>query len=304
MSDPCSIALRGIVPSLNTPFTEDDRIDETGLRREVDHVIEAGCVGILAMAVASESASLSPDEADRAAAIVVEQARGRVPVILSVTADDQRERLRRASHARERRADGVLCQVPAGADRAGRYDLLSGIVDAGPPLLMIQDLDWHGSGLAIDEIVDLFERIPAFNCLKIETAPAGPKYSQVLQATEGRLHVSGGWAVSQMLDALVRGVHAFMPTCMEPLYVAIHRHFVAGEVAEARRLFEAMLPILAFSNQHIDVSIRFFKQLRRAQSLFATDHCRPPVPPLDAVQQREADRLVALAMSLEAKLVP
>ncbi|NNG02622.1 MAG: dihydrodipicolinate synthase family protein, partial [Inquilinus sp.] len=139
MSDPCPVAMRGIVPSLNTPFTDDDRIDETGLRREVDHVIEAGCVGILAMAVAGESAGLSPDEADRTASIVVEQAGGRVPVILSVTAEDQDERLRRAGLALASRADGILCQAPAGTDRAGRRDLLGRIADAGPPLLMIQD---------------------------------------------------------------------------------------------------------------------------------------------------------------------
>ncbi len=299
MSDPCPVAMRGIVPSLNTPFTADDSIDEAGLRREVDHVVAAGCVGILALAVASESASLTPAEIDRVAAIIVEQAAGRIPVVLSVTADAQAERLRRARLARSLGADGILCQAPAGTDRAGRRDLLGAIADAGPPLLMIQDLDWHGPGLAIEEIVALFETIPAFKCLKVETVPAGPKYSRVLEATGGRLHVSGGWAVSQMLDALARGVHAFMPTCMEPRYVAIHRHYVAGDEAAARRLFEAMLPVLAFSNQHIDVSIRFFKLLRHAHGLFATDRCRPPVPTLDPVQRREAGRLLALALPFE-----
>ncbi len=302
MSDPCPVGLRGIVPSLNTPFTDADEIDEDGLRREVDYAVAAGCVGILALAVASENASLSADEADRAAAVIVDQAAGRVPVILSVTTENQAERLRRAGLAAAHGADGILCQAPAVSDRAGRLAMLGEIAEAGPPLLMIQDLDWHGPGLAVDEIAELFDRIRAFQCLKIETVPAGPKYSRVLKATAGRLHVSGGWAVGQMLDALARGVHAFMPTCMEPLYVQIHRHHAAGEHDEARRLFEAMLPILAFSNQHIDVSIRFFKQLRRARGLFASDRCRPPVAQFDAVQQHEANRLVALALSLDSDL--
>jgi 4-hydroxy-tetrahydrodipicolinate synthase len=132
--------------------------------------------------------------------------------------------------------------------------------------------------------------------------PAGPKYTAVLKATGGRLHVSGGWALSQMIDALDRGVHAFMPTELEPLWVAIYRRHRSGQVGEARRLFERVLPIVAFSNQHIDVSIRFFKHLRRASGLFSTANCRKPVPLLDEFHQREAERLTRVVQGLIAEL--
>ncbi|MEE8272032.1 MAG: dihydrodipicolinate synthase family protein [Alphaproteobacteria bacterium] len=300
--DACPVALRGIVPSLNTPFTAADKVDVAGLCRLVDHVVASGCAGMLALAVAGEAASLSAGEADLVAETVVGHAAGRLPVILSVTADDQAERCRRAARARALGADGVLCQPPAGVGAADRLAMLRAVGAAGPDLLMIQDLDWHGPGLPIAEIVDLFERIPAVRCLKVEVVPAGPKYSAVLAATGGRLHVGGGWAVSQMMDALARGVHAFMPTAMESVYVAIHRHHAAGREAEARRLFEAVLPVLAFANQHIDVSIRFLKQLRLATGVFATDRCRPPVPDFDPVQQREADRLIDRVTALERDL--
>ena len=78
-------------------------------------------------------------------------------------------------------------------------------------------------GLPLATIVGLFERVPAFRAIKIETVLAGPKYSAVLEATGGELHVSGGWAVGQMMDALARGVHAFMPTGLEPVYCRIHQ---------------------------------------------------------------------------------
>src|SRR5260221_10804048 len=141
--------------------------------------------------------------------------------------------------------------------------------------------------MAIADIDQLQEHIPASQYLKLETVPAGPKYTAVLKATGGRLHVSGGWAVAQMIDALDRGVHAFMPTELEPIWVAIYRLHRGGDVAAARDLFERVLPIVAFSNQHIDVSIRFFKHLRRESGLFRTANCRKPVAPLDAFQQRE-----------------
>ena len=75
-----------------------------------------------------------------------------------------------------------------------------------PPFLMLQDWDASGYGVPVAEIVQLFEEIEVFRCLKVEVVPAGVKYSEVLAATEGRLHVSGGWAVSQMIEGLDRGV--------------------------------------------------------------------------------------------------
>ncbi|MFQ5972376.1 MAG: dihydrodipicolinate synthase family protein [Alphaproteobacteria bacterium] len=300
--DPIVAGLSGIVPSLNTPFTADDRVDIESVHRQVDHVIDRGCAGMLVLAVAGEGASLAADEFQSVVEAVVTHCRGRRPVIVSVTAPAIGESVRRAELVARLGAGGVLFQPAAGlrGDRLERA--LLALSDAGPGLLMLQDLDWHGPGLELDDILRLFDRVPAFRALKIETVPAGPKYSAVLDLTAGRLHVSGGWAVTQMLDALDRGVHAFMPTGLEATYVAIHRLHRAGRVEEARTLFEAALPVLAFANQHIDVSIRFFKELRRADGIFTTNRCRPPVPELDAIQWREARRLVAVARALEARV--
>ncbi|MHA1564303.1 MAG: dihydrodipicolinate synthase family protein [Alphaproteobacteria bacterium] len=295
MNDPCPVALRGIVPSLNTPLSSDGSIDTASLGRLVDLTADSGCAGMLILAVAGEGQNFSEPEWQQVAETVIGHNAGRLPLIVSVTADNQATRLARAKLSRDLGADGILCQVPSGANP---QTALGDVADAGPDLLMIQDLDWQGPGLAIAEIVGLFERLPQFQCLKIETVPAGPKYSAVLAATGGRLHVSGGWAVSQMMDALARGVHAFMPTELERHYVAIHRLYKAGDITGARAHFETLLPILAFANQHIDVSIRFFKHLRMCAGTFETDRCTPGVAPLDQIQCTEAKRLAAYAMQI------
>jgi 4-hydroxy-tetrahydrodipicolinate synthase len=302
MEDPCSVGLRGIVPSLNTPFTAEDAVDLDSVRRLVDWTVEAGAAGMLILAVAGEGQSLAHAEFRAVAETVVDRNAGRIPVILSVTSADPAERKWRARLAREIGVEIMLCQPPAGLAGDDLRRVFSEIVEIGPKSLMVQDLDWQGSGMTIADIVQLQERIPAFQYLKLETVPAGPKYTAVLKATGGRLHVSGGWALSQMIDALDRGVHAFMPTELEPLWVAIYRLHRSGQVGEARRLFERVLPIVVFSNQHIDVSIRFFKHLRRASGLFTTANCRQPVPSLDEFHQREAERLTRVAQGLVAEL--
>jgi 4-hydroxy-tetrahydrodipicolinate synthase len=302
MDDPCPVGMRGIVPSLNTPFDGNDRVDEAAVARLVERSIAAGVAGLLIVAVAGEQASLLRAEKERIARIAVEVSARRVPVIVSVTSADVAESEALARLARQAGADGICCQAPAGLAGVALEAALARVAAAGPDLLMLQDLDWSGSGLAVAEIIRLFERLPTFRCLKVETAPAGPKYTSVLETTGGRLHVSGGWAVMQMPDALARGVHAFMPTALDAVYVAIHDTHRQRKIVQARALFERLLPIIAFSNQHIDVSIRFFKRLRRAEGIFTTDRCRAPAP-LDAVQSREADLMVRRALTLQRAVV-
>lgn len=294
--------MRGIIASLNTPFLDDLGLDEDSLARLVDEVVDAGCVGILSTAVAAEMSSLSLAERERVTTIVTETANGRIPIIVSVTAASLEESIELADIAKLAGAAGICCQAPAGLTRDQLHRHFATLMDERPQFLMIQDLDWHGGGLAVDDILYLFESLPPFQCLKIETVPAGPKYSRVLEVTGGRLHVSGGWAAGQMMDGLERGVHAFIPTGTLFTWNAIYRSYQQGDVDRARSLFERLLPVIAFSNQHIDISIRFLKRLRRAEGVFTTDTCRPPVPELDAIHLGEADRHIATAIALERSM--
>lgn len=300
--DPCPVGLRGIVSSVNTPFTADDRIEVEGLRRLVDYLVDCGCVGILVPAVAAEVDRLTPAERCLIVDTVLERAAGRIDVIIGLSGLDRAERAASAAEARSAGAMGVLYNPPATERGEVLEGVLGEIAALGPDLLMLQDLDWHGTGIPVDEIRRLFERVPAFQALKVEVVPAGPKYAAVLEATGGRLHVSGGWAAGQMMEGLGYGVHAFMPGGMEAVYCRIFDFYRSGNEEAARELFEQLLPVIAFANQHIDVSIRFKKRLRHVAGLFATDRCRPSVPDFDPVQEREAQLQMARTLRLEAAI--
>ena len=291
--------LLGIVPSMNTPFLDDGRIDLDGVERAVDAVIDAGVAGMLILAVAAETGSLSLPEKQAVASATLRRVARRVPVIMGCSAAQQEERVALAAMARALGAPAMLCQAPQGLRGAALVEALQEIAEAGPPVLMLQDLDFAGPGLPMEDILRLREQVPAFQCLKIEVTLPGPKYSAVLEATAGSLHVSGGWAASQMMEALHRGVHAFIPTAMDAVYVAIHRLFTTGHHAEARALHGRLAPILAFSNQHLDVSIRFFKHLRQREGLFATARCRDGVRPLDTYQMRELQACIEQVLALQ-----
>lgn len=291
--------LRGIVTVLNTPFTDDDRLDVESLQNNIALALEAGVTGFLAPAMASEVDKLSSEERRQIVKTTVEAVGGRAVVIGGASAADARARENHARTLIDLGCDGVLAGIPYAGD-ADYTAQVRALAALRPGFLMLQDWDFQGYGLPVPLIVRLFETIEYFQSIKIEVVPAGVKYSEVLAATGGRLHVAGGWAVTQMIEALDRGVHTLMPTGLHRLYTRIYRLYAAGQRQEAQQLFYQLLPVLAFSNQHLDISIHFFKRLLHRQGIYRTPRVREPILPFDAVHARIAGELIDYAIQLIA----
>jgi 4-hydroxy-tetrahydrodipicolinate synthase len=305
MSQKTRYRLDGIVPILQTPFTTDEGMDIVSLQRLADHVIQAGAVGAIYPAVASEVSKLSLEERQAGAAAVLAHTRGRIPIFVGVSASDVEDCAALAKHAEAHGAAGILVQAPPSmvGDTGRLREFFHRLATGTDLTLMIQDLDWQGGGMPLELILQFVEELPTFRCIKVETVPAGPKYSRILAATGGRLHVSCGWAVTQMLDGLERSVHAFMPEgSMVAIYRTIMARFASGDREGARQLFELLLPVLTFSNQHIDISVQFFKRVLVAKGIFGAATVRKPILALDEVQDRTAAALVDRVLSLEASL--
>lgn len=293
--------LTGILTVLNTPFTAAGAVDLDALAAHVRYALEAGVAGFLVPAMASEVAKLTFIERDQIVDTVVRTVAGRVPVIGGASATVRAERVRLATRATELGCDGVLVSIPYEGDEHYTAEVRA-VAACDPGFLMLQDWDFGGYGLPVPLIVRLFDEVEAFQSLKIEVVPAGVKYSEVMAATGGALHLAGGWAVTQMIEALDRGVHAMMPTAMHRIYVEIDRLHRSGNRDAARALFGQIAPVLGFSNQHLDISIHFFKRLLWRQGIYPTPNVRPPILPFDAHHLRIADKLIDQVVELEEQL--
>ncbi len=105
--------LRGTYTVIITPFTEDNaRIDETMLRWLVDFQIAEGIHGIIALASNGEFLSLSDEERHDVARIVVEQAAGRVPVVVGTAAESTNDVIRYTRDAEAMGADAAMVLTP------------------------------------------------------------------------------------------------------------------------------------------------------------------------------------------------
>ena len=288
-------SVRGLVVSLNTPFDAAGRLDLRSLERLVELHLREGAAGFLTPAQAAEVFDLSLEERLAIVGLVRDASRGRGIVIAGATSPDRRESAMMAEHAARLGCDGVLSEAPPGCpwDLPSLLEYFEPLAAAGPPLLMIQDLDWHGSGLPVEVIAELFDRLSSFRSLKVEVVPAGPKYTAVLQATGGRLHLGGGWAALQMIEALDRGVDVFMNTALTRFYREIFDAYDAGARALAIERFHRLLPVLAFSRQHLDVSIHFHKRQFHHLGVFATPHVRKRGIAWDEYFERQTRELLA-----------
>ena len=76
--------MRGIIPSLHTPFNEKNKIDIPSLRKLIDHTIATGCSGMLVGAVAGENSSLSFDQKNILLNECITYNKNRIPIIVVV----------------------------------------------------------------------------------------------------------------------------------------------------------------------------------------------------------------------------
>jgi len=106
---------------------------------------------------------------------------GGVPFIVGASADDAETCCSFAKLAGKVKAAAYLVAEPNA--RYGRTEeplsFFRSIVVASSAPIIIQDLQWNGPGLDLDSIRRLPDELPTLAGLKIETVPAGAKYTRV-----------------------------------------------------------------------------------------------------------------------------
>src|SRR5215469_3707683 len=99
MSGLMSSLFAGVLPAVMTPFDAGLAIDDDELSGSVDWLIGAGVSALVATGTMGEASALSEAEREHVAELIVDAARGRVPVIVGVSSDtpDRAGRLARAA---------------------------------------------------------------------------------------------------------------------------------------------------------------------------------------------------------------
>lgn len=107
------VDFRGCHIPLVTPFKGGGEVDEAGLRALVNHLIEVeGVDGLVPCGTTGESPTLSHEEHGRVIEVVVQEARGRVPVIAGTGSNSTAEAIEMTRHAEGVGANATLQVCP------------------------------------------------------------------------------------------------------------------------------------------------------------------------------------------------
>ncbi|WP_460292450.1 dihydrodipicolinate synthase family protein [Clostridium tertium] len=103
---------KGVIPAVLTVFDKNEDIDEVGMRQLVSYLINKGVDGLYLTGSTGEGFTMNSEERKRVVEIVIDENKGRVPVVVHVGAIGTRLSIDLAKHAEVAGADGISSVPP------------------------------------------------------------------------------------------------------------------------------------------------------------------------------------------------
>lgn len=173
----------GIHIPIITPFKDDDRVDEDGLCRLVDYLIEEQKAdSLVPCGTTGESPTLSHAEHQRVIDVVIKAVAGRVPVIAGSGSNSTREAIEMTKHAEQAGAAASLqvCPYYNKPEQAGLIAHFEAIAEATSLPLILYNIPGRTGRLI--EVNTLLELAKIDNIIGVKDAAASINQTMALLA--------------------------------------------------------------------------------------------------------------------------
>lgn len=261
--------IKGVVVPIITVIDKDEKIDEAGMRKQVDFVIENGLQGILAFGSNGEFYQLEEDEMERGLKIMVSQAAGRVPVYFGIGAINTKKAIRLAKMAVTNGAACVSVLQPMflKPTHDELYRHFKAIAEAIPetPVLLYNNPGRVGYGLNADIVTELAHDVENIVGMKDTSGDITLTEECVRRNRDVDFKVFGGkdtLLYASLCVGAVGGVCTagnFMPGLIEDVY----QKFAAGDYAGSREAQFKLNPVrLAMDKASFPVAAKDMANIR------------------------------------------
>lgn len=236
----------GTYTALVTPFDRQGNLDEDGLRELVRFQLQEGIDGLVPVGTTGECPTLSYEEHERVIEIVVEEVRGKIPVIAGTGSNSTREALMLTQFAKEVGADGALLVVPY-YNRPTQEGLYLHFRELAEKVDIPQILYNVPSRTGVNLLPQTVARLAEMkNIVGIKEASTVDQVSELIELTKGKDFVVFSGNDSQTLPILALGgvgVISVASNVAPRLVSEMVRAFRKGKVEEARELHYRLSPL-------------------------------------------------------------
>ena len=287
----------GIIPAMVTPLTAEDELNETALRKLANHLIDGGSHALFAVGSQGEFWAFSREEKRRIEQIVVDEAKGRVPVYAGTAAVTTRAAVALTQDAEAIGVDAVSILTPffLSPSEGELYDHYRAIAEHTKlPIVLYSNPSRTGVNIspkllsrlaAIDNIVGIKDSSGDLQ-LTAEYVRVAPEDFSVLMGRD-TLILAG-------LMYGAKGSIAATANVQPDLVVSIYERYMAGDIGGAREAQQALAPLrLAFSWGTFPVVIKEALDLMGMEA----GPSRAPVGPMTS-EKREQLREVLEGMGV------
>ncbi|ARU02362.1 dihydrodipicolinate synthase family protein [Yoonia vestfoldensis] len=293
--------LTGILPVAPTPFHADGTVDDDGMRRVLDCLIDQGVDAICILANYSEQFVLSDDERAALMRLSLDHVAGRVPVIVTISHFATQIAVARARDAQALGAAMVMMMPPYHGvgivpPEPLIFEHFKAVSDAIRIPIMVQDAPLSGCQLTVPFLARMARELDQVSYFKLEMPFAADKLAALIAA--GGADIAGpfdGEEAATLLADLDAGCTGTMTSALLPEHIRpIVTMYRSGDAGGALDQWQRCLPLINHENRQC--GLRAAKAVMQAGGVIRSDYVRHPLAPLS---DRTRTRLLALATDLD-----
>jgi len=233
--------------ALVTPF-HDNGVNERVLRELVNFHVDEGTDALIICGSTGEAATMSPDEQKQTVEIVVDENRGRIPIVAGCGGSDTQQVKRLAANARQVGADAILISAPPynKPTQQGLVAHYRAVMDAGDLPVIIYNVPSRTSVNILPATV--VEMAKDERVIGVKEACADiSQIAELARLVAGRLTIWSG-NDDQTIPIMALGGKGIISVLgnIAPRDTSRMAHaFLDGQIEEARSLQLKYLPLIA-----------------------------------------------------------
>lgn len=234
------VEIKGIIPPIITPMNEDETINETELRNQVNRQIRGGVHGLFPFGTNGEGYILSEAEKEQVLSIVIDETKGRVPVYAGTGCISTKDTIRQSRMAQALGADVLSIITPsfAAASQDELYEHYRAVAEAVDMPIVLYNIPARTGNALAPATVARLSRIDNIVGAKDSSGNFDNMLQYIEQTREG-----GGFAVLSGNDSLIlwnllaggTGGIAGCANVFPEVMASIYDYFMAGDMENARK---------------------------------------------------------------------